>query len=80
MRGQLALRYATSGQQRQRQRTQDLGLACGSPALCTTHQLLKQPPVPTEVNAKSQSASWEQNVPGYCQVINQKVPTQTNAR
>lgn len=49
--GQLALRYATSGQQRQRQRTQDLGLACGSPALCTTHQLLKQPPVPTEVNA-----------------------------
>ena len=37
-----------------RDRRQGLGPACRSPALCTTHHLLKQPPVMTEVDAKSQ--------------------------
>ena len=64
-----------------RDRRQGLGPACRSPALCTTHQLLKQPPVMTEVDAKSQSVSSEQNAgPGSCQVINQKVPTQMNGQ
>ena len=31
-----------------RDRRQGVGPACRSPALCTTHQLLKQPPVTTE--------------------------------